>query len=178
MSGLSAEPINKPVTSSWGNVSSHTPWRRKMISKFVFLFLFVFRLINDPTSIYLFMYLIIFWFVLFTRKSYRAFVGEETSPVLMKVLSHPGHPKSCIVGTGMVVDHRKSQRPVIQRLLVQFPWSAWPDVLISTLHGSHHHQCVNVCMIFCDLLWTQASAKCKSNLMRFSSRLRGFFSSN
>ena len=44
----------------------------------------------------------------------------------------------------------KSQRLVIGRLLVRFPWSACgsvqtaPGVLVGTLHGSHHHQCVNV----------------------------------
>ena len=35
-----------------------------------------------------------------------------------------------------------------------------PDVLVTTLHGSHHHQCMNVCMNYCKLLWTKASDKC------------------
>ena len=54
----------------------------------------------------------------------------------------------------------ESQRLVIGRLLVRFPWSACrsvlgqdtapqtaPDAVVGTLHGSHHHQCVNVCMM-------------------------------
>ena len=35
-----------------------------------------------------------------------------------------------------------------------------PDVLVCTLHGSHHHQCMNICMIYCKLFWTKVSAKC------------------
>ena len=66
----------------------------------------------------------------------------------------------------------KSQH-VIGRLLVWFPWSACrsvlgqdtesqitPKVLVGTLHGINHHQCMNVCMNYCKLLWTKASAKC------------------
>ena len=33
-------------------------------------------------------------------------------------------------------------------------------MLVGTLHGSHHHQCINVHMNYCKLLWTKASAKC------------------
>ena len=29
-----------------------------------------------------------------------------------------------------------------------------PDVLDSTLHGSHGHQCMSVCMNYCKSLWT------------------------
>ena len=66
-----------------------------------------------------------------------------------------------------------SQRLVIGRSLVQFPWSACqsvpgqdtepqttPDVLVGTLHGSHHHQCMNVCVNYYTLRWTKASVKC------------------
>ena len=35
-----------------------------------------------------------------------------------------------------------------------------PDVLVSTLHGSHHHNCMNGCMNNCKLLWTEASGEC------------------
>ena len=34
-----------------------------------------------------------------------------------------------------------------------------PDVPVCTLHGDHRHQCKNVCMNYCKLLWTKASAK-------------------
>ena len=36
-----------------------------------------------------------------------------------------------------------------------------------TLHGSHRHQCMNVCMNYCESHWTRAPAKylkCKSSL--------------
>ena len=35
-----------------------------------------------------------------------------------------------------------------------------PDVLVTTLHGSRHHQCMNACMNYCKSLWTKASDKC------------------
>ena len=35
-----------------------------------------------------------------------------------------------------------------------------PDVPVSTLHGHHHYQCMNVCMNYCQSLLTKASAKC------------------
>ena len=57
-----------------------------------------------------------------------------------------------------VVAQGPSQRLVIWRSLVWFPWSAcWsvlgqdtepqtaPDVLVGTLHVSHHLQCINYC---------------------------------
>ena len=58
---------------------------------------------------------------------------------------------------------------VIGRLLVRFalvctlkqdtePQTA-PDVLDGTLHGSHHHQCMNECINYYKLLWTQVSNK-------------------
>ena len=67
---------------------------------------------------------------------------------------------------------------VIRRLLDQLPWSPCRsvlglitetqtalDVLVGTLHGSHRHQCMNVCMNYCKSLWTKAfglnSLKCK-----------------
>ena len=68
------------------------------------------------------------------------------------------------------------QHLVIGRLLVRFPTIPWyacqsvlgqdteaqtaPDVLVGSLHGSRHHQCVNVCMNYCKSLWTKASDKC------------------
>ena len=64
----------------------------------------------------------------------------------------------------------KSQRLVIGMLLVWFPCSAsWsvlgqdtqpqtaPDVLVSTLHGSHRHQCTNVCMNYSKSHWIKVS---------------------
>ena len=36
-----------------------------------------------------------------------------------------------------------------------------PDVLVGILHGSHRHQCLNVCMNYCKSLWTNVSAECK-----------------
>ena len=33
-----------------------------------------------------------------------------------------------------------------------------PDVLVGTLHDSHHHQCVN----YCESLWTKVLAKCNN----------------
>ena len=66
-----------------------------------------------------------------------------------------------------------SKRLVIRWSLARFPWSACrkvlgqdtephtaPDVLVCSLHGSYHHQCMNVRMNYCKLLWTKASAKC------------------
>ena len=35
-----------------------------------------------------------------------------------------------------------------------------PDVLVGTLHNSHHHQRMYVCMNYCKSLWANASAKC------------------
>ena len=35
-----------------------------------------------------------------------------------------------------------------------------PDVLVGTLHGSHHHQCMNVCVNYYTLRWTKACVKC------------------
>ena len=66
-----------------------------------------------------------------------------------------------------------SKRLVIRWSLARFPWSACrkvlgqdtephtaPDVLVCSLHGSYHHQCMNVRMNYCKSLWTKASAKC------------------
>ena len=63
------------------------------------------------------------------------------------------------------------QRVVFRRSLVPFAWcecrsvlgqhtepQTAPDVLVITLHGSHHHQCMNVCMNYWKTLWTKASA--------------------
>ena len=59
----------------------------------------------------------------------------------------------------VAVAQRSNQHLVIGRALVQFPSSAWgsavgqdtklqtaPHVLVGTLHWSHQHQCINVCM--------------------------------
>ena len=35
-----------------------------------------------------------------------------------------------------------------------------PDVLLSTSHGSPCHQCMNVCMNYCQCHWANMSAKC------------------
>ena len=70
----------------------------------------------------------------------------------------------------------------------RFPWSAYQSVLgqetepqnayvlVGTLHGSHRHQCMNVCMNYCKSLWTEESdewPKCKC----FSYVLGKFFMS-
>ena len=57
--------------------------------------------------------------------------------------------------------------------LVRFPCSACrsvlgqdtepqaaPHVLVGTLHCSHHHQCINLCMNYFKSRWTKVSAKC------------------
>ena len=57
--------------------------------------------------------------------------------------------------------------------LVHFPCSACgsvlgqdtepqaaPHVLVGTLHCSHHHQCISVCMNYFKSRWTKVSAKC------------------
>ena len=82
-----------------------------------------------------------------------------------------------LIPSKFTVAQGSSQRLVIGRSLVQFPWSARrsvlgqgteaqtaPDVLVSTLHGGHHHQCMDVCMNYCKCLWTKASDKCKYKL--------------
>ena len=42
-----------------------------------------------------------------------------------------------------------------------------PDALVGTLHGSHHHQCMNVCVNYCKSLWTMHllnALTCKCNV--------------
>ena len=34
-------------------------------------------------------------------------------------------------------------------------------MLVGTLNGSHHQQCMNVCMNYCKSLWTKAFAECR-----------------
>ena len=43
-----------------------------------------------------------------------------------------------------------------------------PHILVGTLHDSHCHQYINVCMNYCKLLWTKVSnkwQKCKDDIM-------------
>ena len=67
----------------------------------------------------------------------------------------------------------RGQRLVIRWLLVQFPWFACcvlgqdaepqnaPDVLVCTLHGSHHHHHVYTFMNYCKLLWSSVAVSAK-----------------
>ena len=34
------------------------------------------------------------------------------------------------------------------------------QLLVSTLYGSHCHQCMNACINYCKSLWTKVSDKC------------------
>ena len=94
----------------------------------------------------------------------------DSSEILLK-----GHIENCFMSTA--VDQGQSQRLVNERSLVRFPWSTCrsvlgqdtepqtaPEVLVGTLRGSHHHQCMNVYM---KLLWTEVSDKCPLMQMMF-----------
>ena len=56
-----------------------------------------------------------------------------------------------------------SSRGRARVLLLEGCWLDSPglhvQMLVSTLHGSHCHQCLNVCMNYCKSLWAKVSAK-------------------
>ena len=71
------------------------------------------------------------------------------------------------------VSQGQSHQLVIRRSVVQFPWSEWRSIfgqdmkprLLPMCRGSLCERCMNVCMSYCKLLWTTASAKCHKMLM-------------
>ena len=72
---------------------------------------------------------------------------------------------NCVSGVEQASCYQKVVGSIPLVCMWKCPWARYPpqtvpDVLVGTLHGSHRHHCLNVCINCCKSLWTEASDKC------------------